>query len=92
MLIKPENAPRRRKRSHMSLDECNLAFADLAKRMRRMGESSSVGMFYTTSNPNECAPEGCLTLMVQAKGTFGSNERVFEAMRVLAGYKLPRKG
>lgn len=81
----------RRERSEMSIIDCQKAVVDLAKRVQRMGESSHVGMFGTTADPNEQAPPDCLTLMLQTKGRFGDNERFFEAIRVLRGWKLPRK-
>jgi len=75
----------RRKRSEMSHDDCLQAMTEFAKRIQRMGESSGGGMF------GEFAPDGQLGVHFLVNGSFGVSSELFEAVRVLAGHKLPRK-
>jgi hypothetical protein len=77
--------PSRRKRSHLSRNDCLLALEHFAKRVARNAESSGGSPF------DEFAPPGHLTVVFLVKGSFGVADDVFEAIRVLAGYKLPRR-
>lgn len=83
---------RRRKRSHMSRDDALEALAEMARRVVRAGNSSGAGMFAHTRGLDLHAPDGHLTLQFVVKGGFGSNEEVFEAIRVLSGYMLTKDG
>ena len=76
---------RRRKRSKMSRSDCISALVDFARRVQRQGETSGGGMF------SDFAPKGCLTVHFEVSGEFGSNDKVFEAVRVLGEHKLPRR-
>jgi hypothetical protein len=73
---------KRRKRSHMSRNDCLLAFESFAKLVQRQAESSG-GLTF-----GEC-PDGQIDVKFRVLGSFGVAEAVFEAVRVLAGHKLP---
>jgi hypothetical protein len=75
---------KRRKRSHMSREDCLVAFEKFALRVQRQSESSG-----GTVLGGE-APFGQLDVTFRVLGQFGVAEEMFEAVRVLAGHKLPR--
>jgi hypothetical protein len=77
--------PARRKRSSMSRKDCLMALEYFAKRVARFAESSGGQPF------DEFAPPGHLSVVFLVQGSFGVSDDLFEAIRVLAGYKLPRK-
>lgn len=83
---------KRRKRSHMTREDALEALAEIAKRVVRAGNSSGAGMFARTRGIDLHAPDGHLTVQFLVKGGFGSNEEVFEAIRVLSGCLLTKDG
>lgn len=74
----------RRRRSHMNRADCLRAFERFAKLVKREAESSGGGPF------GDLTPAGHLTVTFLVRGSFGVGDDMFEAIRVLAGYKLPR--
>ena len=74
---------KRRRRSHMSRADCLLAFERFAKLVQRQCEGSG-------STPFGMAPSGQLDVTFRVLGRFGVGDDMFEAIRVLAGHKLPR--
>lgn len=76
---------KRRERSDMSRSDCLLAFERFAKRVKRQAESSGGGPF------GDFAPQGHLTVTFLVPGSFGVADDMFEAIRVLAGHKLPSR-
>lgn len=77
----------RRKRSELTEAGCFAAVRRTAKSIDRMA-STSQGM----DGPHSYAADGYITLMIAAKGGFGTHEDFWEALRVLGEFKLPRKG
>ena len=75
----------RRKRSHMTEADCMEALRDFSKRVDRM-LTGSHGI-----EPNTSAPEGQVSVCFSVKGGFGVGDDLFEAVRILAGHKLPAK-
>ncbi len=90
-MSKPANAPVRRKRSELSTADCLTVFRDFSRRMVRFGETSDPSMYaHPTHDGLPAMGPGHINVQVLVRGSFGSNDDFFEAMRVLAGYKLPR--
>lgn len=77
--------PARRERSRMSRDDCLLALERFSKRVVREAEWTGGQPFY------DFAPHGHITVTFLVHGSFGVADDIFEAIRVLAGYRLPRK-
>ncbi len=77
--------PARRKRSRLSERDCMKALREFALRVDRMLETSA-GL-----PGQQFAPDDRVTVMFQVVGKFGVAADLMEAMRVLAGYKLPRR-
>jgi hypothetical protein len=73
----------RRKRSHMTEDDCLAAFKSLSKRVDRM-LTGSHGI-----EPHTFAKTGEVSVCLSVKGGFGVADEFFEAVRVFAGHKLP---
>lgn len=76
---------KRRKRSDMTEADCLEALREFAPRVNR---------FMETSNPEPFerdAPAGTIVVTFQVRGSFGVADPIFEAIRVLAGHKLPAK-
>lgn len=83
-MIPHHEVPKRRKRSHLSERDCLRELRDFAMRVDRMVETS--GPFLELP----FAPHGQIAVKFLVDGGFGTAEGLFEAIRVLAGYKLPR--
>ena len=73
----------RRKRSHMSRADCLLAFERFAKIVKREAEVSGGPTFGDL-------PPGQIDVVFRVVGSFGVADDMWEAIRVLAGHKLPR--
>lgn len=82
----------RRKRSTMTRSDALEALAEMASRVIRQGESSGAGMFAHTRGLTDFAPDDCLTVQFLVRGTFGSNDNAWEAVRVLSGCLLTKDG
>lgn len=80
--------PARRKRSTLSERDCLKALKEFALRVERMRETSDATAFESEFGSSG----GTIVVQFLAHGRFGSTENLFEAIRVLAGYRLPRKG
>lgn len=78
-----DGAKRRRKRSHLSRADCLLVFERFAKIVQREGEGSASVIFGH-------APSGQIDVTFRVLGSFGVGDDMFEAIRVLAGYKLAK--
>lgn len=76
---------RRRKRSHLTKQDCLGALEVWAGKVQRMMETSEG--FLTSQN---CEP-GTIKAAFLLEGNFGTTDDMFEAIRVLAGHKLPAK-
>lgn len=82
----------RRKRSEMSRDDCLLALERFAKFVKRQAETSDGGMFGVRNEHGiSVLPRDQIVVTFAVEGSFGVAEELFEAIRVLAGHKLPRK-
>lgn len=79
---------KRRKRSEMTVEEARQAFVDFAKAVERFGETSDASMF---SNGELNFETGHINVQFLASGNFGVAEKVFEAIRIFKGVKLPAK-
>ena len=77
----------RRKRSHLTEADCLQALAAFAARVKRQKESSE--SFF---HGGECLSQDEITVTFLVAGEFGVAHDLFEAVRVLAGHKLPAKG
>jgi hypothetical protein len=87
----PYQLPRRRKRSHLSRQDCLVVLESFARKVYRFGESSSASMFQEgRDDPN--LPPDQINVQFAVFGSYGVAADLFEAVRVLAGYKLPRVG
>lgn len=73
---------KRRRRSHLSREDCLVVFERFAKTVQRQAESSGGQVFGN-------APSGQIDVVFRVLGSFGVADDMFEAIRVLAGYKLP---
>lgn len=83
---------KRRKRSELSIDDCLSALEAFAKRVKRFGETSDGSMFGTCNEHGiSVLPQGHINVVFAVEGSFGVGDDLFEAIRVLAGHKLPRK-
>lgn len=71
----------RRKRSRLSREDCLLVFERFAKIVQREAESSGGAVF-------GMAASGQIDVVFRVQGSFGVADDMFEAIRVLAGYKL----
>ncbi len=69
----------------MSIADAHAAFADFAQLVPRRCETSDASMFRDGMDP------GCINVVLMARGSFGVSDNLFEAIRVLAGHKLPRR-
>jgi hypothetical protein len=76
---------KRRKRSELTEADCLEVLRGFASRVNRMMESSE------PFTPCGDIPEGTITIKFQVRGSFGTGDRIFEAIRVMAGHKLPAK-
>lgn len=76
--------PDRRKRSRLSRRDCLAVFESFARTVLRQAESSGALAFSD-------APQGQIDVVFRVVGRFGAADDMFEAVRVLAGYKLPKK-
>lgn len=75
----------RRKRSKMSRGQATYAVAQFASRLYRFAETSED---MKTLSP---LPRGNINVVIQVEGSFGVSDDFFEALRVLGGWKIPRK-
>lgn len=73
----------------MSEQDCLEALRRFAPKIIRWGETSAVGMFSGGEHPD--VPIGEINVQLLCKGSFGTADELFEAMRVLAGHRLPRR-
>jgi hypothetical protein len=78
---------RRRKRSHLSWNDCLPVLEKFAGRVHRMEESSDVDRW-----GGGLPAEPALNVIFLVKGGFGVATDLYEAIRVLAGHRLPAKG
>lgn len=79
----------RRKRSEMTEDQARDAACKFLAGVIRMGETSDPSLF---SGPSESGPalgKEHINVQLMVAGSFGVASDFFEAIRVLAGYKLP---
>jgi hypothetical protein len=85
---------KRRKRSDLNREDCLDVFENFAKNVVRLKETSGgIGFANETgAATSPFAPRGHITVAFQVKGSFGTIDPITEAIRVLAGHKLPRKG
>lgn len=83
---KPEGAKKRRERAEINETDFPRILRDFGLRIERMKESSE--SFDSGDPPLQ---PGSITVTFQIKGGFGSANDLFNAMRVAAGYYLPRK-
>ncbi len=74
---------KRRKRSHLTEQDCLACFASFAPKVDRM-VAGSHGI-----NPDTFSPVGKVSVCFEVRGGFGVADVLFEAIRVLAGHKLP---
>lgn len=85
---------KRRKRSELSRAECLLVLEDFSRSVVRFAETSDPGPF---THPNSAgAPamghgRGYISVNFMVKGNYGCASDLFEAVRVLHGWKLPRR-
>ena len=83
---------KRRKRSELSRADCLIALESFAKAVQRMGETSDGSMFGRMNQHGiSVLPSGQISVLFAVNGSFGVADDLFEAIRVLAGHKLPRK-
>lgn len=88
---KPADAKARRERSYLSEADCLEVFRQFSKRIVRFGETSEPSLFCGPSSSGKPGmARGHLNVQFMARGSFGVASDVFEAFRVLNGYKLPR--
>lgn len=80
-------ASKRRKRSEFTREECIKLVGAFAKRVDRWCETSATEAMHSVTEP----PALDVVIRVYS-AKFGFADNFFEAMRVLAGYKLPCKG
>lgn len=69
------------RKSHLSERDCLGVLEQFAKRVVRMGETSSGGMF------GEFAAGNQVGVHFLVEGGFGTADELFEAIRVLSGHK-----
>lgn len=74
---------KRRKRSHLTIQQCHAALDLIAPKVDRM----LVGSHGIEPHTNTAIRRICVCLEV--RGGFGVADDFFEAIRVLAGHKLP---
>ena len=87
-----ETDRKRRKRSEMSISEAHKAFGQFAAKVERFKETNDGCGWGVFQNGMWFAPRGQIVVAFLVNGGFGVGDDVFEAVRVLAGHKLPRKG
>lgn len=82
----------RRKRSELSRQDCLGAVERFAQHVCRFGTTSDASMF-SVHNSSGDAPmtRDQINVQILVQGSFGVADEFFEALRVLAGFKLPRK-
>ena len=85
---KPRAGNKRRKRSHLRRQDCLRVLAEFSKRVKRFGETSAASMF---SHGEINLPTGLINVQFCMTGTYGDADAIFEAIRVLAGHKLPAR-
>jgi hypothetical protein len=78
-----------RKRSIYNRADCLVALEAFSRLVQRFGETSDPSMFRDGENT---LPTGKINVQFQVEGNYGVAGDLFEAIRVLAGHKLPRKG
>ena len=83
---------KRRKRSELSRADCLLVLEHFSKGVVRFAETSDPGPFtYPNSSGAPAMGSGYISVNFMVKGSFGCADDLFEAMRVLHGWKLPRR-
>lgn len=94
MKAKPQGAKKRRERSELSEEDCMAVFRWIAPKIYRFCETSDPSSF---THPNSSGMRamthgsGYVNVQLMVEGSFGTADDFFEAIRVLAGFKLPRK-
>ena len=86
--------PKRRERSELSRADCLLVLEHFSKSVVRFAETSDPGPFANPRSDDAPAMErggGHINVSFMVKGSFGCASDLFEAIRVLHGWKLPRK-
>ncbi len=78
----------KRKRSNMTLAECDAAVKEFANIIIRHGETSGADMFRTDQLN---LPHGQKNVQFLVTGDFGVADKLFEAFRIYRGIKLPRE-
>lgn len=82
----------RRKRSTMTEDQARSAACNFLRNVIRMGETSDPSMFCGPSISGPALGLEHINVQLMVAGSFGVANDFFEAIRVLAGYKLPSTG
>lgn len=83
---------KRRERSELSREDCLLVLEFFAKQVVRFAETTDPGPFVHPSGGGSPAMgRGHISVNFMIEGSFGSASDLFEAIRVLRGWKLPRK-
>lgn len=81
---------KRRERSLLTMADAHAAVKAFAAKVVRWGESSDSSMFTGPGVEGPAFGPGYINVQFMVKGSFGTADDLFEAMRVLRGTKLPR--